>query len=129
MDPDVTLREILSLANEIVAIAEEDPNEYDANSVELAERALDLDDWLVGGGFLPRAWKQRRSARRAGIQSIDPEQVLTKSLEDARTLLRNIKSAANLVGLEEIKMRSDDIIGQLDYLAELIEKQLLGPRR
>lgn len=54
MDPNVALRELLSLAREVrCGRAEEDEVE------ELAARVIDLDRWLAGGGFLPSRWAVR----------------------------------------------------------------------
>lgn len=53
MDPDATLREM----RELVGTFNEDPECFDPHRlVELVEA---LDEWLVGGGFLPSAWRIR----------------------------------------------------------------------
>lgn len=48
MDPDETLARLRELA-------EEEPTEEVAREMQGLWQAL--DDWIVGGGFLPRAWR------------------------------------------------------------------------
>jgi hypothetical protein len=50
MDPDKNLKDQLDLANDLL---EEDDDE---KSLRLAELVLDLNEWILKGGFLPKDW-------------------------------------------------------------------------
>jgi hypothetical protein len=54
MDPDANLKEQLRLAERL--LSEETPDNDDVT--RLAELVVALDDWLAGGGFLPKGWKR-----------------------------------------------------------------------
>lgn len=49
MDPKEALRALLALARTVLA----DEDKYDEQTVELAERVTNLDDWMVRGGYSP----------------------------------------------------------------------------
>ena len=51
MDPNETLKDMVSIARMIVARSE------DPDALQLADCALSLHDWLSKGGFAPAAWK------------------------------------------------------------------------
>ncbi len=52
MDPDATMADILHFAREILY-----DQEAEGPALALAEHVRDLDEWLVGGGFPPRRWR------------------------------------------------------------------------
>jgi hypothetical protein len=54
MDPDANLRELLNLARTRVQGVD------DTEVCRMAELVLALDDWIRGGGFLPRSWRNAR---------------------------------------------------------------------
>ena len=61
VDPDTNLRESLIIAKRILRNLAEQRGALTGNVVEddalaLAERMVALDDWLRGGGFLPKPW-------------------------------------------------------------------------
>lgn len=56
MDPTQTLKEILEIAMPMAA--EEIQCNFHTQSLELAEKVLDLHEWLSRGGFLPRQWQK-----------------------------------------------------------------------
>ena len=60
MDPDANLEEQLDLAESILEAEddEEDPDPVDA--ARLAQLVVDLNDWFVQSGGLPRAWKRAK---------------------------------------------------------------------
>ena len=73
MDPEAVLDRILTAANSIIALIDEncDPDgevpEHIKNDVvdeadELAQAVRDLDNWRSRGGFLPRRWAETRFA-------------------------------------------------------------------
>ena len=68
MDPNANLREVLSLAREIIAIWDERGNAHGELAPDdaleaarladcLADRVLDLDEHITRGGALPRTWR------------------------------------------------------------------------
>ena len=60
MDPNVALREMLSTANKI----KEDYLDPESNGIDqeeaaaLAQSVIDLNTWMVSGGFLPLQWSK-----------------------------------------------------------------------
>lgn len=50
MDPEICLAKILDLA---LKLKDSDDDE----SAELAEKILDLNDWILNGGYLPEIWR------------------------------------------------------------------------
>jgi hypothetical protein len=48
MDPNATLERMLTLANQ------QRLDEYE--SAELQELVLNLNEWIIAGGFFPRNW-------------------------------------------------------------------------
>lgn len=73
MDPDETLKKIRSLSSDVqegikeLEQVDQGESEADAATIldniksdaeDLATAAFDLDQWLIGGGFLPRSWKK-----------------------------------------------------------------------
>ena len=54
MDPNANLNEQRELA---AKIAKGDGDAYDAE--RLADLVEALDQWIAGGGFLPRAWERQ----------------------------------------------------------------------
>ena len=61
MDPDETLKRIRALAARIIAVADKDDEDMSSEGLELAELVQALDTWIASGGFLPRAWENRRT--------------------------------------------------------------------
>jgi len=54
MDPDEALRQIrVIVANVLEGNAPDAPPDID----ELAELVMGLDNWIVRGGYLPKAWE------------------------------------------------------------------------
>ena len=51
MDPNATYAEIRALVSAQLYGGQTDPD-------RLAELFESLDDWLIGGGFLPSAWER-----------------------------------------------------------------------
>jgi len=52
VDPDKCLEEILDLVRRI----QDEPGYRDE---ALAERVLNLHEWIVKGGYLPKPWRER----------------------------------------------------------------------
>lgn len=59
MDPNETLKQLREWARKTLQNEDCEPDRH----VEAAALLLDLDEWLVRGGFLPRGWS---GARRDG---------------------------------------------------------------
>lgn len=57
MDPNANLQEQLELAARM--LDEESEHIDTGDAVRLAELVLALNDWILGGGFLPRRWAQK----------------------------------------------------------------------
>ena len=57
MDPDVTLAEIVDLAGSVDARRGQQDIEENTALVQMTERVLALNEWILGGGFLPAAWQ------------------------------------------------------------------------
>lgn len=55
MDPNANLREQREIFDRLNAGTDE-PDDLE----RLGELALAMDEWLSGGGFLPRAWAAKR---------------------------------------------------------------------
>lgn len=68
MDPNVTLRDLRAAVQELRAVDLTEELDYDVQvRVEnVLERFADLDEWLLGGGFVPHEWA--RSTQLAAIQ-------------------------------------------------------------
>lgn len=58
MDPDKLLNDILTVAGE-VADYEDD---FGDQMVELCHNICNLDDWMMGGGFIPERWQSAKEA-------------------------------------------------------------------
>jgi hypothetical protein len=58
MDPNKLLAEILRDALELreYGTGHGAPNWFEDNTMRLAENVIDLNDYLMRGGFLPSAW-------------------------------------------------------------------------
>lgn len=60
MDPNANLNEQRELARAILALSESREanrkRKIEILTVRLAELVVSLDQWIVGGGFLPTAW-------------------------------------------------------------------------
>ena len=68
MDPNENLKEQRRLRAEMLKISESDEGtflqrtaEYIELAAELADRVEELDDWLMKGGALPKAWALART--------------------------------------------------------------------
>jgi hypothetical protein len=61
MDPNETLKKMLSLATDIQtavdALDEDDLDEPDLRAADLASAVQDLHTWIQKGGSLPSAWQ------------------------------------------------------------------------
>lgn len=57
MDPDQLLKEIRFLADQIINTQEANV-EGSQMALELAEKVIQLDEWLSHFGFLPKDWKR-----------------------------------------------------------------------
>jgi hypothetical protein len=44
-------------------LVDEDPYVDEFTAQELAEQFIELDEWLEGGGFIPRDWREARGGR------------------------------------------------------------------
>ena len=53
MDPDKNLEEQRTLTKWII---EHEGKDCSAESLRLAELVIALDEWLQGGGFVPKGW-------------------------------------------------------------------------
>jgi len=60
MDPDANLREQIELAKFLVE-ANHCGSDFLNNAERLGELVLALDEWIKGGGFLPKAWQKNPS--------------------------------------------------------------------
>jgi len=56
VDPNKLLYDILDVAGEVVDFEEDNGDKI----VELCRMICDLDDWLLGGGFMPERWDTPR---------------------------------------------------------------------
>ena len=67
MDPDALLADLLMMARATVnindaACTNDRDDEYTSeHEVEMAQAVLDLDEWIVKGGFLPRRWRDAQA--------------------------------------------------------------------
>lgn len=58
MDPDANLREVLDMAHKLAYEKNTcDPDAAILRAERLACLLLDLDEWIVKGGFLPGRWR------------------------------------------------------------------------
>ena len=57
MDPDQLLKDIRALADQVINTQEADI-EGSQMSNELAEKIIQLDEWLSNFGFLPKDWRR-----------------------------------------------------------------------
>ena len=59
MDPNENLKEQLQLAIALVEVSPNTPNKDDIlhDAQRLAELVLALDEWINGGGILPKQWR------------------------------------------------------------------------
>jgi hypothetical protein len=70
MDPNETLKQILKIAK----------SDYDTEAEELeafgemTDLVLELDRWIMSGGFLPSTWADKVTVRPSVIESSDPWQ-------------------------------------------------------
>jgi len=64
MDPDQLLKDIRALADQVINTQEADI-EGSQMSNELAEKIIQLDEWLSNFGFLPKDW--RRSTPKSNV--------------------------------------------------------------
>lgn len=60
MDPNANLDEQLRIAARLVAASERGAKLDENDAERLADLVLALNDWLQGGGFLPRNWSKER---------------------------------------------------------------------
>lgn len=59
MDPNANLKELLAWANaRAEGEADDDADRY------AAELVLALDEWIAGGGFLPKRWQRWQKGKR-----------------------------------------------------------------
>jgi len=60
MDPNATYKEMMSMAEEALDLGGLLDNEEEAREMlsELAAHVTFLDQWIKGGGFLPKAWSK-----------------------------------------------------------------------
>lgn len=58
MDPNTTLKEIRELCQLILGDTEASESEQNDWGYSLADRVESLDNWIIGGGFLPEDWKK-----------------------------------------------------------------------
>jgi len=66
MDPNANLEEQRQIISEML---DEDSESIDTgDAVRLAELAQALDEWIIGGGFLPKAWKGGRDGKEEGVR-------------------------------------------------------------
>lgn len=74
MDPNETLR----IVREQLAEFHADSSDYD--EVVLVDAVEALDQWLVSGGFLPDAWKPRRTRKTAKTSMYDDVEVAEEGM-------------------------------------------------
>lgn len=60
MDPNLILQEIHELRRAVISARNDE--EAARAAVKLADRLAELDEWIKGGGFLPRVWQGRPHA-------------------------------------------------------------------
>jgi hypothetical protein len=63
MDPDANLKELLSLAEDMIELNDAGDQTFleevePQDVARLAELVIALDGWIRGGGFLPASWKR-----------------------------------------------------------------------
>ncbi len=73
MDPDACLAEIRRL---VTQSHEAGPDFGRTEAWRLAELIESLDDWIRGGGFLPRAWSLAQDLARLPDEPADPDDPL-----------------------------------------------------
>lgn len=59
MDPNANLAAQIRLARRILD-GDESPVDREQSAELLAECVIALDEWIMGGGFLPLAWDKHR---------------------------------------------------------------------
>lgn len=62
MDPDANLAEMRQLAKS-------DLSEFNEDIHRLAELVLALDEWILRGGFLPKAWRDTVGGHYYGMEN------------------------------------------------------------
>ena len=72
MDPNVTYEQVVQLAGKILNERVTRKEQAKAGA-ELAEAIMNLDHWLVNGGFLPGAWEIAEGARASDDQTKDAQ--------------------------------------------------------
>ncbi len=75
MDPDACLAEIRRLVQSI-NVGGGSAKTRGNDAWRLAELVESLDDWIMGGGFLPRAWALAQSLARLPDEPTDPDDPL-----------------------------------------------------
>jgi hypothetical protein len=59
MDPNANLKEQLEISKRIIKASEKGKFSGTADTERLAELVVALDEWIVGGGFLPKQWRTK----------------------------------------------------------------------
>lgn len=57
MDPDANLREQMKIAKKISQTGYDNFAAYQDDAERLAELVISLNNWIVGGGFYPKKWR------------------------------------------------------------------------
>lgn len=62
MDPNALLVDLLTMARATLSTDDAEANNRDdeytsEHEVEMAQAIVDLDEWIMKGGFLPRRWQ------------------------------------------------------------------------
>lgn len=58
LDPDKNLEQQKDIAQRMVEGKMATPEDFETDSIRLAELVLALDEWMSKGGFPPKAWKK-----------------------------------------------------------------------
>lgn len=61
MDPNAALDQLRAMVREVLGVSP-GPTDVDVDANQLAETFDALDEWLTGGGFLPKDWLSARTA-------------------------------------------------------------------
>ena len=67
MDPDATVVDILRIAAKIEFRKENNLRLSTEECTELAQKIIDLDNWIRSSGFLPKCWNIKNRKRKNSV--------------------------------------------------------------
>lgn len=119
MDPDKALQHLRETARFILDGQAGDM--FEESAEELAQQAIDLDEWLQKGGFLPRPWRRKTrmptlSAEESSARKDEAAQIVAcrtiHALKDGKAwsvdTLNDIAAALRSAGLDVRELGDDD---------------------